>query len=86
MGACLGVWQTGAVGEALERQHVNSKSLESIGYDAATAVLEVEFLNGHLYQYENVPAGVARELSEAQSKGSYFNARIKGRYRHRRIS
>ena len=39
----------------MERQHVNSSNLESVGYDPTTQTLEIEFLNGGLYQYSGVP-------------------------------
>ena len=31
------------------RQRVNSSTVASIGYDPATAILEVEFVNGSIY-------------------------------------
>lgn len=57
-----------------------STVIHSFAYDRSTAILEVLFQTGRLYRYFMVPARVADELSEAFSKGRYFNARIRDRY------
>lgn len=66
------------------RVPVVSTSLQSVGYDAATSTLEVEFkASGKVYQYMNVHARVYRRLLGAPSKGSYFNAYIRNVYPER---
>ncbi len=57
----------------MQRARVNSSSLRSVGYDPERRVLEVEFSNGSLYQYEGVPGEIVRELLAADSLGTYFN-------------
>ncbi|MBV1690459.1 KTSC domain-containing protein [Novosphingobium sp. G106] len=57
-----------------------STVIRSFAYDHASAALEVLFQNGRSYRYFMVPARVVEELSEAISKGRYFNARIRDRY------
>lgn len=57
---------------------VTSSQLVSVGYDAATETLEIKFKNGHVYQYQNVPAKMHAELMAAESIGSYFIKHIKG--------
>lgn len=42
----------------MERQYVSSSNIASIGYDASDMILEVEFLNGAIYQYYDVPQSV----------------------------
>ena len=37
----------------------------------------VEYLDGDLYAYEGVPAGVFEQLTKADSKGTFVNAVIK---------
>jgi len=75
------------IGESsLKRQQVDSENLSSLGYDAETQVLEIEFRNGRVYQYEGVPQRLVNELLQAPSKGQFFNSRIKGRYSYHRIS
>jgi hypothetical protein len=43
-------------------------------------VLEVEFLNGGIYQYKDVPKSVHGDLMAADSHGAYFNKNIKDKY------
>ena len=61
----------------MERIPVQSSNLASVGYDSKTATLEVEFLNGSIYQYFGVPAEVHQGLMNAGSKGSYLDQNIK---------
>jgi hypothetical protein len=42
----------------MNRQNVNSSNLASVGYDETSNTLEVEFNNGGIYQYFNVPESV----------------------------
>ena len=69
----------------MRRLPVDSTSLASVGYDAGTAVLEIEFREGGVYQYYQVPARVHRELMSAESRGSYFTQFIRPTYRFRRM-
>jgi hypothetical protein len=62
----------------MERVSVNSSYIASIGYDASTMTLEIQFRNGSIYQYYGVPAEVYEGLMNAGSKGSYFHHHIKG--------
>jgi hypothetical protein len=57
-----------------------STVIRSFAYDRASAALEVTFATGRRYRYFLVPAYVAQGLSEAFSKGRYFNARLRDRY------
>ena len=70
----------------MERQHVSSSNLKAVGYDPATKTLEIEFLNGGLYQYSSVPESIYKELMSASSHGQYFDSHIKkGGYPYRKI-
>lgn len=66
----------------MNRVAVSSSNVDSIGYDAGTLTLEVEFRNGSVYQYFDVPEAVYRELLNAESVGGYLNSCIKGSYRY----
>lgn len=61
----------------MKRQLVESSNLASIGYDAENESLEVEFKNGGIYQYFDVPENVYDELMSASSHGQYFDRNIK---------
>jgi hypothetical protein len=65
----------------MDRQPVNSSNLVSVGYDEHSHLLEVEFHNGTVCQYQHVPPAVFRSLMSAPSVGSFFNSTVrKGPY------
>ena len=64
-----------------EMHFVTSSNIEAIGYDLDTMELHVRFLkSGETYIYYDVEAWVFDELIQADSKGTYLNVQIKGRY------
>lgn len=69
----------------MEKIPVRSSHLRAVGYDPATATLEIQFHDGAVYRYANVPATIHAALLAATSKGEYFNLHIKPRYRYRQI-
>ena len=69
----------------MERIPVQSSNLAAIGYDSATETLEVEFLNGSVYEYRNVSQSVYDGLMSASSHGSYFNHEIRMSYPYEKI-
>jgi len=70
----------------MDRVRVSSSNLAAVGYDPDEQILEIEFLNGGIYQYYNVPEHVHRGLMAASSHGSYFDAYVKkAGYRYRKI-
>ncbi len=70
----------------MNRTPVQSSNLASVGYDPSTSTLEVEFLNGRVYQYFGVPERVYHELMNAASKGSYLDQNIKkGNYPYAKV-
>lgn len=68
----------------LQRVPVSSSNVHSVGYDESSAVLEVEFSNGSIYQYFDVPQFTYNGLVEASSVGSFLAANIKGHFRYTR--
>lgn len=64
---------------------VTSSNVEAIGYDKDSQTLQVEFKNGSVYQYFDVPENVFNELRDAGSIGGYLASNIKGIYRYSRI-
>ena len=59
------------------RTPVDSRDLTAVAYDTESAVLEVEFHSGGVYQYFGVPIFVYHDLCNAASKGKYFNEHVK---------
>ncbi|MDD2099980.1 MULTISPECIES: KTSC domain-containing protein [Pseudomonas] len=64
----------------MERVSVSSSNIATVGHDESSQTLEVEFLNGAVYEYYDVPEHVYQELISASSVGSYFAQRIKNVY------
>jgi hypothetical protein len=61
----------------MERIPVQSSNLASVGYDAESLTLEIEFYHGGIYQYFGVPQDIYDGLINASSKGKYFHQTIK---------
>jgi|SRR3954465_7910486 hypothetical protein len=64
------------------RVSITSDCITSVGYQWPTHVLEIEFTNGSVYQYFNVPSTVYRRLLCAESHGTFFNEEIKDAYEY----
>ena len=63
----------------MEMHSVESSNISSIGWDTENGLV-VKFTSGKSYAFASVPFDVFNELREAESKGQYFAANIKGRY------
>lgn len=69
----------------MHRDPVNSSSLNSVGYDPKRQILEVEFVDGDVYQYFDIPRQTYEEFLQTDSMGQYMNWQIKERYRYRQV-
>ena len=69
----------------MQRHEVASRSLASVGYDAGSRTLEVEFQSGAVYQYAGVPHAVAQSLVRARSIGAYFSRFVRDGYEYMRV-
>jgi KTSC domain len=65
---------------------LSSSSLASVGYDVERTILQIEFRDGSVYQYVDVPAKVHQDLLQADSKGAYFNRYVRKRFLSFRLS
>jgi hypothetical protein len=70
----------------MDTQTVSSSNVRAVGYDAGTQTLEVEFLNGGVYQYYSVPEQVHVQFMRAASKGQFLHYYIKNRYPYSRVA
>jgi len=74
-------------GAFVNRFPVASSNIKSVGYDAVTRTLEIEFEGGSVYQYFEVPEHVFTGLKTATSPGTFFDSNVKKvGYRLKRIS
>ena len=65
----------------LDMTPVRSSAIQAVGYDSASRWLRIRFAGGHEYDFYGVPPKAYDGLMSARSKGSYFNDRIRERYR-----
>jgi len=65
---------------------VESTAIQAIDYDVDGRRLQVTFVSGERYAYGGVPGEVHRAFVEADSKGRFFQARIRGRYPYEKLS
>jgi len=61
----------------ITRNIVASSNINSIGYDEKTSTLEVEFCNGAIYQYHDVPQEVYENMLSSESTGKYLYQNVK---------
>ena len=64
----------------MERQYVDSRSIASIGYDATSCILEIEFQSGAIWDYTDFPEYLWIEFEASASKGRFFHQNIKEQY------
>ena len=71
------------INEAFSPVDVDSSHIKRVEY---TDKLYIEFLNDSVYEYDNVPEDLAKEMLQQPSKGSFFWANIRGKYPYRKIA
>jgi hypothetical protein len=69
----------------IDGEAISSTNVASLGYDAQSETLEVEFLNGSIYQYFNVGLDLYEQLKAAPSKGQFLNTYIRNAYPYSRV-
>ena len=70
----------------MQRVTVASGTLMSVGYEAATSTLELEFSTGEVMQFYNVPLSVYIALTKAASKSDYYHHNIKPLYESKQVT
>lgn len=66
----------------MNRVPVKSSNILSIGYDADSQILEIEFATKRVYRYSSVPPHVYAALMRSESHGKYFLMHISSVYSH----
>ena len=64
----------------IPRQRVESTAIAGVGYSRRRHILEIQFVNGAIYRYLDVPAAVHRDLMSAESKARFYDSDIRGHY------
>jgi hypothetical protein len=70
---------------AIEMKKVSAGKLRAIGYDAGARVLQIEFDDGRVMQYQAVGQEMWRRLSTSGSMSSYFRDNIEEEFTARRV-
>jgi KTSC domain len=65
----------------IPRQPVHSTAIAKIGYSKRRHILEIEFVNGAIYRYLDVPPPAYRNLMAAESKARFYDSNIRSHYR-----
>jgi len=69
----------------MKRLPVDSSAVRSVGYDQKSLILEIEYTNGSIYDYYDVPPEIYQEFCEADSMGAFVNFRIKPNFQYREV-
>jgi hypothetical protein len=65
----------------IPRQEVQSSAIAKVGYSKRRHMLEIEFVNGAVYRYLDVPLSVYDDLMSAESKARFYDSKIRKHYR-----
>ncbi|MDP1582306.1 MAG: KTSC domain-containing protein [Bradyrhizobium sp.] len=63
-----------------------STAIRHFRYDSAERELQVTFVTGRRYVYEDVPPDVCDAFNAAPSRGRFFNLEIRDRYIYREVT
>jgi hypothetical protein len=69
----------------MDRLAIESTNLASAAYSSERSLLEVEFRDGAVYQFFDVPAVCFEQLLASDSKGVFFNRNIRSHFRFQRL-
>ena len=62
------------------RHPVVSSQIKSVGYHYAMNMMVIEFMDGSVYEYEDVPYDIYETLVAYKSPGTYFHKRIRDQF------
>jgi len=65
----------------IAREPVQSSAIAKVGYSKRRHILEIEFVNGAIYRYFDIPVSVHRDLMSAESKARFYDSNIRKHYR-----
>lgn len=60
----------------ITRKALKSSKLRAAGYDERSRTMEIEFVNGDIYQYTSVSPELYRQLMASPSPNSFFEDKI----------
>jgi hypothetical protein len=66
----------------MQRQIIESSLIQSIGYDEARQVLQIEFKRGEVRDYKNIPKQLHHQFITAESKGKFYLKHIREKFNY----
>ena len=69
----------------ITRKALKSSKLRAAGYDEPSRTLEIEFVNGDIYEYKSVSPETYRQLMASPSPNSFFEDKIEEAFSGKRI-
>ena len=66
--------------DRIDRHPVTSSLIAGLGYDPRWRVLAVEFKDGSIFHYANVPEDIYTQMMEAGSIGSAYGGLVRGKF------
>jgi hypothetical protein len=70
----------------MQRTEIDSKKIRSWAYDAASEVLEVEYVWGSIIRYFEVLPALVAMFEESESKGGFLSKQIEYRHARRKLA
>ena len=64
---------------------IQSSNIRRTEFDTQTKDLVVEFNNGLIYLYENVPHQIYTQFRLSESQGKFFNSKIAKTFKYKRL-
>jgi len=71
--------------KTIDMQPVESSQIAAVGFDSAENILAVQFKNGGLYHYHEVPPEKFAALVQSESVGKFHAQHIKGAHRFEKV-
>ncbi len=71
--------KTASIVSHIRRQTIESRAIAAVGYSKRLQALEIEFHNGAIYRYLDVPRELFRDLLAAESKARFYDRNIRGK-------
>lgn len=69
----------------MDRKPVKSSNIKSVGYDAATRKMHVEFGSGGVYEYEGVEPSDHNSFVHDRSPGKHFQEYIRPKFKGKKL-
>jgi hypothetical protein len=69
----------------MDRKPLRSGKLKAAGFDEKLRILEIEFINGDVFEYKSVSPEVFRQLMNAPSPSSFFEDKIEESFSGKRL-